>query len=68
MIMDRAGFDRGGEHNIAEARDAQVIAFHHVDEWALFILLEDKFGANKFKIEVSHLKSHFRIFQQLTLP
>jgi len=54
MNMDHVGVDRGREHNNTESREAQVIPFQHVDEWALFILLEDKFGANKFKIEQTY--------------
>jgi hypothetical protein len=66
MNMDHMGLDRGREHNNTESREAQVIPFQHVDEWALFILLENKFGANKFKIEVSN--NSVRKSQKLTLP
>jgi hypothetical protein len=63
--MDHMALDRGREHNNTDSREAQVIPFQHVDERALFILLENKFGANKFKIEVS--KSPVRRFRKLTL-
>jgi hypothetical protein len=65
MNMDHMGLDGGREHNNTDFREAQVISFQHVDEWALFILLEDKFGANKFMIEVS--QSPVRRSQKLTL-
>ena len=54
MNMDHMALDRGREHNNTDSGEAQVIPFQHVDEWVLFILLENKFGANKFKIEVSN--------------
>jgi len=42
------GDDRGRGY-----REAQIIPFQDVDEWALFDLLENKFGAHTFKIVVS---------------
>lgn len=50
--MHIMNLDEGVERQNVDSREAQVIPFHHVDEWALFNLLEDKFGADKFKIEV----------------
>jgi len=48
---DRELYEEPGD--IRKDSAAQVIPFQHLDEWSLFILLEKRFGPNKFKIEVS---------------
>lgn len=53
--MDVMNLDKDIEQKNGGSREFQVIPTQHVDEWALFNLLEDKFGANKFKIEVRRI-------------
>jgi hypothetical protein len=53
--IDSLGFNRTKAQNDSadfHRSEAQVIPFQHIDEWALFIYLENRFGADNFKIEV----------------